>query len=88
MAHPRRGERAAVLRVAALRAAVFRAGVRLDAAFLGAVLDEARGLELFPDERVREEEPRADRADAPVRRVLAEAPCRVDFLEAIANEVL
>jgi hypothetical protein len=88
MAHARRGERAAVLRVAALRAGVLRAGARLDAVFLGAVLDEARGLVLFPDERVREEEPRADRADAPVRRVLAEAPCRVDFLEAIANEVL
>jgi hypothetical protein len=88
MVHPRRGERAALLRAAALRPEVLRAGARLDAAFLGAVLDEPRGLALFPDERVREDEPRADRGDAPVRRVLAEAPCCVDLLEAIANEVL
>lgn len=54
----------------------------------GREVETPRGAERFAGGRVREDEPRPDRADAPVRRVLAEAPCRVDFLEAIAYEVL
>ncbi len=54
----------------------------------GREVDPPREAERFAGGRVREDEPRPDRADTPVRRVLAEAPCRVDFLEAIAYEIL
>ncbi|MBE0417427.1 MAG: hypothetical protein IBX63_06655 [Coriobacteriia bacterium] len=42
----------------------------------------------FPVDRMRADEPRPELARVAVRRVLAEAPCRVDFLDAIVNEVL
>lgn len=49
--------------------------------------DEERAGAFRPvADRAREEEPRREAACVAVRRELAEAPCRVDFLEAIANE--
>ncbi len=65
-----------------LRAAAVRAGGRL-------VLAEARaGALRFRVADARAVELRPERARVAVRRVLAEAPCRVDFLDAIVNEVL